>query len=791
MAKSVKTRTFFSHLISMGLIVVLSTFAVGVALGFAVYTDGQSHKESAAMATLKEDLGAVERGFAAARDIETQFRDQHDESLITRHEAQIAATEEELELMIDAAQKLGFADLAAQSEALSEPLLDYGASFLELSDNLRVVGLDHESGLQGELRNAVHEAEKIIESLGMPEVRAALLMLRRHEKDFILRIDPKYIDKVDEEVAKLISYPEEKYPSAQHRNRVVKKIEAYQEAFHLFADLSMQLHDLTVSSDEQYHTMLPQLDQLRAHIAENSAAQEVLANEHKMMAGAVIAATGLIGFLALAFGAFRLFRATVVPLKKVSEAVETLAGGSTEISVPQSRLREVQAIGAALTTFRESIIERRRLEEERAAEAERAAAARAEQADRDAAEARAKAEAAETERRAAAERAAREHAAAQEIALVVAACAEGDFSQRLRTDDKDGIFAELCAGVNRIGEAAMDGLSAVQDALDQIAQGDLTHRMPERFHGIFADIATAMNRSTESLNGTLTTITVSAASVDTAASEISGATDDLARRSERNAATLEQTASALEQMSATVKSAANSAEVARAAVDDISDKAGAGSKVVESAVAAMDEIKSSSDAIAKILKVIDDIAFQTNLLALNAGVEAARAGEAGRGFAVVASEVRALAQRSSEAARDIASLIESSSTSVGRGVDLVRDSGRALRDIVAGVEDAATKIAEIVTASRETAAGIGEISNATTELDRTTQHNAAVFEQTNAAVRSLQGEATALAAAVSAFRLEAQAAQPAPAGWASRSAAVAQPAARANEEARFISRRRA
>ncbi|SOB99243.1 methyl-accepting chemotaxis protein [Rhodobacter maris] len=789
MAKSVKTRTFFSHLIGMALIVFFSTLAVGGSLGFAVYIDNQSKKESIAMAALKEDLGAVERGFAAARDIETQFRDLHDESLITRHEAQIEATGEELEKMVAAANGLGFEDLAAQTEALHEPLLDYGSSFLELSDNLRVVGLDHDSGLQGELRKAVHDAEKIIDSLGMPDVRASLLMLRRHEKDFILRIDPVYIDKVDAEVANLLAYPAEKYPSAQHRARVVKKIEAYQETFHLFADLSLQLHDLIISSDEQYHAMLPELDQLRTHIAENSDALEASAVQHKLMAGGVIAVTGLIGFIALAFGAFRLFRATVVPLKKVSEAVETLAGGSTEISVPQSRLREVQAIGAALSTFRDAIIERRRLEAEHAAETERAAAARAEQADHEAAEARAKAAAAEAERLATAERVAREHAAAQEIAAVVAACAEGDFSQRLRTDDKEGVFAELCEGVNRIGEAAMDGLSAVQDALDQLAQGDLTHRMPERFHGVFAEIAAAMNRSTESLNGTLTNITVSAASVDTAASEISGATDDLARRSERNAATLEQTASALEQMSATVKSAANSAEVARVAVDDISGKAGAGRKVVESAVAAMDEIKSSSDAIAKILQVIDDIAFQTNLLALNAGVEAARAGEAGRGFAVVASEVRALAQRSSEAARDIARLIESSSTSVGRGVDLVRDSGRALRDIVAGVEDAATKIAEIVTASRETAAGIGEISNATTELDRTTQHNAAVFEQTNAAVRSLQGEANALAEAVSAFRLEVQGAPSAPAAWSARSAAPG-PAPR-TEETRFVSRRRA
>lgn len=187
------------------------------------------------------------------------------------------------------------------------------------------------------------------------------------------------------------------------------------------------------------------------------------------------------------------------------------------------------------------------------------------------------------------------------------------------------------------------------------------------------------------------------------AREISGAADDLARRSERNAVMLEQTASALEEMSATVRSAAGAAQAARGAVDDISGRASRGHDVVTRAVTAMGEIQASSEAIGRILHVIDEITFQTNLLALNAGVGAARAGEAGRGFAVVASEVRALAQRSSDAAREIAGLIETSGQNVARGVGLVNETGKALQEIVSGVEDVADRIRQIVQAAQETA----------------------------------------------------------------------------------------
>lgn len=466
---------------------------------------------------------------------------------------------------------------------------------------------------------------------------------------------------------------------------------------------------------------------------------------------------GVMAFLTLAFagaGYVVVQRRFVRRLQDVTGSMSRLSGGDISAPVPAWPSRdELGDLRDTLGAFKLALEEREALEAEaRKAEAEAAETRRiAEAREREEIEERARR--AEMERAAAAAQRDAEQRIVAELNSVVAACAAGNFSHRLRTDDKEGVLAELCDGLNRIGEAANEGLGAVREALDHLQAGDLTHRMPEHLQGVFAEIGAAMNATVDSLTRTLSEISVSAGSVDTASSEIAVATGDLARRSEQNAAMLEETASALEEMSATVKSSAEAARKAQASVEDISVKANGGSQVVARAVTAMDEIRASSEAIGKILQVIDEIAFQTNLLALNAGVEAARAGEAGRGFAVVASEVRDLAGRSSNAAREIAELIETSAGNVRRGVELVNDSGKALQHIVAGVEDVTQRIRQIVTAAAETATGIGEISNATNELDRTTQQNAAVFEQTNASVSSLQAEASALANAVRAFRL--------------------------------------
>ena len=754
MARPGRARSFSFYLVRMGLVVLACALALAGVLGFAYLRDQQSQHSMAALADLRETLDGLERDLALARDIETRFRDLRDTGLIAQHQEVIAQAQNKAATLTRATAAGALGQIGRTTAALPPPLTTYASAFQALAEARQRLGITADSGLEGELRRAVQDAEKTVNTLATPEVGLLVLTMRRHEKDFMLRLDPKYIALIDEKLAEFAKDHVRHFPSPQHHKRVQTKLESYASAFQDYADLALDLRRMMAASDDAYRSALPVVATLRQTITEAQTRAQTRAEQHKFAAGTLILAVGLIGLTVLAGTAFALRAATAVPLKMITKAVQDLAAGRTEVVTPQTRLREVQAIGAALETFRDTLLERRRLETEHRANAAREAQAQAEAAARAQAEQLEKSRRAEAERAALAARQMRDHAAAQEIAAVVAACAQGDFSRRLRTDDKEGVFAELCEGVNKIGAAANDGLGAVHQALEHLARGDLTHRLHPRFQGIFADIADAMNRTTDSLGTTLKGIARSAGSVDTSARDIAGAAEDLAHRTEHTAATLEQTAAAIHQMSSSVQSAAVSAETASNAVAEIAQKAGAGRAVVDRAITAMDEIKASAEAIARILRVIDDIAFQTNLLALNAGVEAARAGEAGRGFAVVASEVRALAQRSSEAARDIAKLIETSGKNVGEGVDLVRNSGQALRDIVAGVEDAAHKIAEIVTAARETAAGIGEISKATNDLDRTTQQNAAIFTQTKVAVGSLQGEAAALAQAISTFTLD-------------------------------------
>ncbi|MFN0115745.1 MAG: methyl-accepting chemotaxis protein, partial [Paracoccaceae bacterium] len=344
---------------------------------------------------------------------------------------------------------------------------------------------------------------------------------------------------------------------------------------------------------------------------------------------------------------------------------------------------------------------------------------------------------------------------------------------------------EADASLHRAAEAREE-LEAAQKrvvdqlriALSRLADGDLTTRIEEAFGADYETLRADFNAAVDRLAQAITAVIDNAQSITGEVKEISNAADDLSRRTERQAATLEETAAALDQLTSSVRSAAEGAAEANRVVEDAKQSAEASGTVVQQTVSAMAEISSSSEKISKIIGVIDDIAFQTNLLALNAGVEAARAGEAGRGFAVVASEVRALAQRSSDAAREINDLISASSTQVRRGVGLVGQAGDALKGIVTSVTNIAARVSEIAASAREQSVGLGEINTAVNELDQVTQQNAAMFEQTSAASHSLTREADALASTTARFRVPGGAA-PAPAQQGRRPSANAPAAARA------------
>ena len=242
-------------------------------------------------------------------------------------------------------------------------------------------------------------------------------------------------------------------------------------------------------------------------------------------------------------------------------------------------------------------------------------------------------------------------------------------------------------------------------------------------------------------------------SIATGSQEIAAGNGDLSRRTETQASHLQQTAAAMDELSQTVQANADTAQQANHMADGASVAAEKGGEVVSRVVTTMHDIAQSSRKIADIIGVIDGIAFQTNILALNAAVEAARAGEQGRGFAVVAGEVRLLAQRSAEAAREIKVLIGTSVEKVENGTRLVGDAGQTMDAIVAQVRGVSELINRISGATKEQTLGIGQVGQAVTELDRTTQQNAALVEQSAAAAGSLSQQANRLAETVRVFKL--------------------------------------
>ncbi|MDO8381250.1 PAS domain-containing methyl-accepting chemotaxis protein [Phenylobacterium sp.] len=300
--------------------------------------------------------------------------------------------------------------------------------------------------------------------------------------------------------------------------------------------------------------------------------------------------------------------------------------------------------------------------------------------------------------------------------------------------------------------ARVKAVDEIAGGLSKLAHNDLSYRITRAIDPAFEKVRTDFNAAMTTLQETMTAVMASTTSVGGGADEIASASDDLSRRTEQQAASLEETAAALDEITATVRRSATGAKQASGAASSARAEAQRSGEVVREAVSAMGEIEGSSKQISQIIGVIDEIAFQTNLLALNAGVEAARAGEAGRGFAVVASEVRALAQRSADAAKEIKALIATSGAQVERGVKLVGETGETLLGIAEKVAEIDGLISEIALSSQEQATGLAQVNTAVNQMDQVTQQNAAMVEQATAAASSLRGEARELVRLVSRFQ---------------------------------------
>ena len=345
-----------------------------------------------------------------------------------------------------------------------------------------------------------------------------------------------------------------------------------------------------------------------------------------------------------------------------------------------------------------------------------------------------------------------------EIKRLAQAAANGDFSQRGDATRFKHDSARMINDLNAMMDVSDRNLGKLSELLAALAEGDLTARMEGDFHGVFARMRDDANTTALQLSGIVGRIQQAAQSITGSASEIAAGNNDLSQRTEQQAANLEETAASMEELTSTVRQNAESARQANQLAIGATGVASQGGEVVSQVVNTMSGIEASSKKIADIISVIDGIAFQTNILALNAAVEAARAGEQGRGFAVVASEVRTLAQRSAGAAKEIKGLIDDSVHKVAEGSALVRKAGSTMAEIVASVQRVTDIMGEISAASQEQSAGIEQVNQTITQMDETTQQNAALVEEATAAARSMEEQAGHLAEAVSVFKLDTPAA---------------------------------
>ncbi len=577
------------------------------------------------------------------------------------------------------------------SDDLDQKIATYAGAFETLFAAVEQLGFTPVTGLRGAMQTAVDKVEKLTLDVENADLKASMLTLRKHEKDFMLWRDPASLDLFQGEVPNFKAHLKKTYPPGPKRMKVAEALDMYVIAFRLFSEGSLRDLDarqaLSSAGTDVESGLQSLISALTDALAKTQAHSETArASNQALGIGAVAGAASLILLTVWLVG-----RSISRPVRAITEAMRRLADGDTAHSVAHlDQPNEIGAMIRAIEIFRRSAIERIHLEE--AADAARGAAAE------------------------------------ERVRL----------QQEAETNARERL------------QQATAGLAV---GLKRLAAGDLTVSLDTVFAAEFEGLRSDLNQTVAGLRELMGGIDAVSQAIDAGSRDINAEAVELAERSMSQVAALEETAAALDQIAHNVQQSTRLSHEARNAVRSVNASMEKTGSLVVDAVEAMARIEESSRSIASIIGVIDEIAFQTNLLALNAGVEAARAGEAGKGFAVVAHEVRELAQRSANAAKEIKSLIDRSGSEVAGGARYVRETGAALGDIGREVQSIQQFMESIASAAIEQSAAIGSVNDAVTGMDQATQQNSALVERNQIAVAGLEDQAFRLRELVNRFRL--------------------------------------
>ncbi|WP_341704524.1 methyl-accepting chemotaxis protein [Ferrovibrio sp.] len=744
--------------------------------------------------------------------------------------AMLAASQAERQRLVagEAGLAAAIGQLGAASEefrAMQARRIEYDAKFEALTARIVKLGPTEKDGLQFALRDAVHKVETVLNGEKNDTLLASMLMLRRHEKDFMLRLRADYVERLDKTAAEFAQKLESASLPADKRVAIAGLLDTYRRTFAEYAAGRLAVQqaeaELDAAADglwDSYNSLV----QKAYHTTEASSVDlHAVTARSTMIIGSVIL-LGAALMLAVSLLVGREIVSAIQSLGSMLQAFaedrfvenERLRGRDDEIGAMAKHaflLRDkvliglqarnaLQAVttGVMLADADHKIVYLNRTAENLFSSAE--AALR-----RDLPDFRKdglvgsnidlfrgnpalQAQALDLMTQTMQTRLEiggynfdlivtpvfdgdgnRIGTAVEwtdvtqilrvqgEISEIVQAAQRGRLDDRIQVDGKKGFMLEIAGGMNGLLDTVSTAMTEMEGVIQGLAAGNLDRRVTGQYDGMFGRIKDNINTMTDRLRDFAQRLSDSAETVNNASAEISSGSQNLASRTESQAASIEETAASMHEITTTVKQNADNAQAASQLAVAARDTAEKGGSVVSDAVAAVTQIEESAQKISDIVGLIDEIAFQTNLLALNASVEAARAGEAGKGFAVVAQEVRALAQRSANASKDIKALITESNTQVKTGAALVNQAGQSLTEIVSGVKKVADIVAEIAAASREQATGLDQINTAVGSMDEMTQRNGALVEETSAAAQALSGQAGELARVVGFFKLSASA----------------------------------